>query len=85
MRSCALTDNLRTRRPMARIGRIRTGASTNRINVSFHDVIIIRINAPTDVTKERTAIEKVEPKKVSISVTSAVSRETASPVFSFEK
>ena len=28
----------RTRRPMARIGRINSGASTNRMLVSFHDV-----------------------------------------------
>ena len=41
--------------------------------------------APIDVTVERTAMEKVEPKNVSISVMSAVSRETASPVLSFEK
>ena len=45
----------------------------------------ISTSAPIDVTSERTAIEKVEPKNVSISVTSAVRRETASPVFSFEK
>jgi len=61
------------------------GARMNRMPVSFHEVMNIRINAPIDVTIERTAIEKLDPKKVSISVTSAVERETASPVFSFEK
>ena len=70
---------------MARIGRISTGARKNRISVSFHDVISISTSAPIDVTNERTAIEKVDPKNVSISVTSAVSRETASPVLSLEK
>ena len=53
--------------------------------LSFHDVIIISTSAPIDVTQDRTAIEKVDPKNVSISVTSAVSRDTASPVLSFEK
>ena len=44
------------------------GARMKRMPVSFHEVMNIKTSAPTDVTSERTAIEKVEPKKVSISV-----------------
>ena len=85
IRSWALTESLRTRLPIARIGRISTGASTNKTSVSFQLAKNIRPSAPSEVTVERTAIEKVEPKKVSISVTSAVRRETASPVRSLAK
>jgi hypothetical protein len=45
----------------------------------------MRIRAPIEVTLDRTAMEKVDPKNVSMSVMSAVRRETASPVLSFAK
>ncbi len=61
------------------------GVSTNSIKVSFQLTRNIQPSAKTEVTMERMAIEKVEPKNVSSKVTSAVSRDTASPVFSREK
>ena len=85
MRSCALTDSFRTRRPIDMVGRITIGVPMISSAVSCQDVTNISTSAPSDVTAERTAIEKVDPKNVSISVMSAVSRDTASPVLSLEK
>ena len=66
-------------------GSTMNGVTTKSIRVSFQLTSIIQPSAKIEVTIERIAIEKVDPKNVSSSVTSAVSRETASPVLSLAK
>jgi len=56
-----------------------TGSMASRVRPSFQFTTIIMVSAPNVVISVRVAREADVPRKVSISVMSAVRRETASP------
>ena len=60
-------------------GRIAIGSIASKVRPSCQFTAIISASAPTVVISVRVASEADEPRKVSIRVTSAVRRETASP------
>jgi len=80
MRSCAVRDRPRTRRPITMIATSTTGTLSRAIAVSFGLVTAIMTSAPSAMTMLRSANEAEEPITVCTSVVSALMRESSSPV-----
>ncbi len=60
-------------------GRTATGNMASKVRPSFQFTTSIMVSAPVVVSSVRAANDADEPRKVSISVMSAVRRDTASP------
>ena len=80
MRSCDSRESFRTRRPNRMIGSTTSGTPKRHSAASFGLVTIIMMMAPMPITMLRNAKDADEPTTTWISVVSAVSRDSTSPV-----
>ena len=80
MRSWALRDSRRTRRPTTIIGTITTGMSARIQIVSRALVSASMMTAPVRLSTERKVMDRLTPAMAWTSVVSAVSRDSTSPV-----
>ncbi len=80
MRSCESRESLRTRRPKRTIGSTTAASKTTMIDVSLALVANSIASPPAKSRMLRSAIEMLVPTTAWISVVSAVSRDSTSPL-----